>query len=52
MSNKEKLIQYIHNLTNEEAETIISFLKSTQTPVEAVPHPPLCNSQQDQVTAS
>ena len=34
MSNKEKLIQYIHNLTNEEAEKIISFLKSTPSPEE------------------
>ena len=52
MSNKEKLIQYIHNLTNEEAEIIISFLKSTSSPEGVALHRPQNSSLQEQVTAS
>ena len=52
MSNKEKLIQYIHNLTNEEAEKIISFLTSASSSVEVAQHLPQNNSLQEQVTAS
>ncbi len=29
MTNKEKLIQYIHNLSNDEADYIISYLKES-----------------------
>lgn len=52
MSNKEKLIQYIHNLTNEEAEKIISCLASTSTSEEISQLLPQNNSPQDQITAS
>ena len=52
MSNKEKLIQYIHNLTNEEAEKIISYLTSTSSSEEVAQLLPQNNSPQDQVTAS
>jgi predicted metal-dependent hydrolase len=38
MTNKEKLIQYIHNLTNEEAETIISYLQESASSEGASPH--------------
>ena len=34
MSDREKLIQYISNFTNEEAEAFIAFLKTAQ-PSEA-----------------
>ena len=51
MSNKEKLIQYIHNLTNEEAEKIISYLKSTQTLEEVSQLLPQSNSLQEQEVA-
>ena len=52
MSNKEKLIQYIHNLTNEDAEKITSFLKSTASPEEVSQLLPQNNSLQEQATAS
>ena len=52
MSNKEKLIQFIHNLTNEEAEKIISFLKSTASPEEFSQLLPQNNSLQEQGVAS
>ena len=52
MSNKEKLIQYIHNLTNEEAEKIISCLTSASSSEEVAQLLPQSNSQQDQATAS
>lgn len=48
MSDREKLIHYISNLTNEEAEAFIAFLKTIQ-PSEGVsmpPHP--CSSLQGQ----
>ena len=48
MTNKEKLIQYIHNLTNEEADTIISFLKESASFGEASPHHLQYNSLQEQ----
>ena len=51
MSNKEKLIQYIHNLTNEEAEKIISFLKTTPSSEEVAQHLPQKNSLQEQGVA-
>ena len=34
MSNKDELIQFIHNLTDEDAEKIISFLTSTPSSEE------------------
>jgi hypothetical protein len=51
MSNKEKLIEYINNLTNEEADAIISYLKQSQTVEEVSLHLPLCNSLQEQEVA-
>jgi hypothetical protein len=30
MTEKEKLIAFIHNLTNDEAEKIIAFLQDTE----------------------
>ena len=36
MSDREKLIQYITNLTNEEAEAFISFLKTVPSSEEVV----------------
>lgn len=37
MTNKEKLIEYIHNLSNEDAEKIISYLTQAQKPEEVAP---------------
>ena len=51
MSNKEKLIQYIHNLTNEEAEKIISCLTSTSSSEEVSQLLPQNKSLQEQVVA-
>ena len=48
MTNKEKLIDYIHNLTNEEADLIIAFLKESASSEEVSPHLPLYNSLQEQ----
>ena len=51
MSDKEKLIQYIANLTNEEAEAFIAFLKTAPSSEEAsMPLPP-CNFPQEQTIA-
>lgn len=38
MSNKDKLIEYIHNLTNEEADYIISYLTKSASFEEVSPH--------------
>lgn len=38
MTNKEKLIKYIHNLTNEEADLIISYLTKSASFEEVSPH--------------
>lgn len=51
MSNKEQLIQYINNLTNEEADIIISFLKESASSEEVFPHLPLNIVPQEQVIA-
>lgn len=51
MSNKDKLIQYINNLTNEEAEIIISFLKESASSEEVSPHLPLYIVPQEQATS-
>jgi hypothetical protein len=50
MSDKEKLIQYILNMTNEEAEAFIAFLKTAPSSEEVsmLPHPN--NFPQEQVT--
>ena len=48
MTNKEKLIKYIHNLTNEEADLIISYLTKSASSEEVYLHLPLCNSPQEQ----
>ena len=48
MTNKEKLIKYIHNLTNEEADLIISCLKESASFEEVSPHLLLNNSPQEQ----
>ena len=52
MSNKDELIQFIHNLTNEEAEKIISCQVSTSTIEDIAQLLPQNNSQQDQITLS
>lgn len=52
MSNKDELIQFIHNLTNEDAEKIITFLKSTSSLEEVFQLLPQNNFPQDQVAAS
>ena len=52
MTAQEKLIQYIHNLTNEEADIIASFLKEFASSEEASPHLPLNTVQQEQEVAS
>ena len=51
MPSKEKLIQYIHNLTNEEAEKIISFLKTTPSSEEVSQRLPQSNFLQEQEVA-
>ena len=48
MTNKEKLIQYIHNLSNEEADLIISCLTKSASFGEVSPHLLLNNSPQEQ----
>jgi hypothetical protein len=48
MTNKEKLIDFIHNLTNEEAEKIISFLTKSASFEEVSPHLPLNIVPQEQ----
>ena len=41
MTNKAKLIDFIHNLTNEEAEYLIACLKTSSSFEEAtLPVPP------------
>ena len=51
MSDREKLIYYIKNLTNEEAEAFIAFLKTAPS-FEAVSKPlPQNNSQPEQKAA-
>ena len=51
MTNKEKLIEYIHNLTNEEADYIISYLTKSASFEEASLHLPQNNSPQVQEVA-
>lgn len=51
MTNKEKLINYIHNLSNEDAEYLISYLKQSQTVEEVFPHLLPCNLPQEQEVA-
>lgn len=48
MSDREKLIQYIMNLTNEEAEEFISFLKTIPSSEEVSLPLHLNNSPQEQ----
>lgn len=48
MSEKEKLIQYIINLTDEEAEEFISFLKTIPSSEEVSTLLLQNNCQQDQ----
>ena len=52
MSNKYELIQFIHSLTNEDAEKIITFLESTSSLEEVFQLLPQNNFPQDQVAAS
>lgn len=47
MSNKEKLIHYIRNLTNEEADLIIYYLKESASFAKVSPHPLPNNSPQE-----
>lgn len=51
MSDREKLLQYIANLTNEEAEAFIAFLKTVASSEEALMHLHQNNSQQEQKAA-
>lgn len=51
MTNKEKLIDYIHNLSNEDAEKIISYLTQVQTLEEVAPHLLPCNFPQEREVA-
>ena len=48
MTNKEKLTQYIHNLTNKEADLIISYLTKSASFEEVSPPLLLNNSPQEQ----
>lgn len=52
MTAQEKLIQFIHSLTNEEADTIISFLKESASSEEVFLHRPPNTVPQEQVVAS
>lgn len=52
MTDKEKLIKYIHNLTNEEADIIISCLTKSASFEEAFQHLLQCNFPQEQEVAS
>lgn len=52
MSNKEELIQFIHNLTNEEAEKIITCLTSASSSEAIAQLLPQYNSRQEQEVAS
>lgn len=52
MTAQEKLIQFIHNLTNEEADFIITFLKGSASSEEVSPHLPLNTVPQEQGVAS
>lgn len=52
MTNKEKLIKYIHNLTNEETDVIISYLTKSASFEEVLSHLLQCNSPQEQEVAS
>ena len=51
MTNKQKLIEYIHNLTNEEADIVISFLKESASSEEVSQHLPLYIVEQGQEVA-
>ena len=51
MTAQEKLIDFIHNLTNEEADIIVSFLKESASFEEVSPHLPLNTVQQEQEVA-
>lgn len=48
MTNKQKLIEYIHNLTNEDAEKIIAYLETVSSSVGVVPPVPLNIVPQEQ----
>ena len=52
MTNKEKLIKYIHNLTAEEADTILAYLTQVQTPEAFAPLLPHCSSLHEQEVVS
>lgn len=49
MSSQEKLIQYIKNLSDEEAENIIAYLKTVPSFEEVVPPLLPYNYLQEQV---
>lgn len=50
MTNKAKLIDFIHNLTNEEAEYLIACLKTSSSFAEAIlPVPPNTVQQEQEV---
>ena len=51
MTNKEKLIKYIHNLPDEEANLIISYLTKSASFGEVSPHLLQNNSPQEQEVA-
>lgn len=52
MSDKEKLIHYIANLTDEEAEAFIDFLKKAPSFEEASKPLPQNNFQQAQTVSA
>ena len=52
MSDREKLIQYITNLTDEEVEAFIEFLKTAPSSEEVSLLPPQNNSPQDQAVSA
>lgn len=51
MSDREKLLQYIANLTDEEAEAFIAFLKTAPSFEEVSLPPRQNNSLQEQPVA-
>ena len=48
MTNNEKLIKYIHNLTDDEADLILTCLTKSASFEEVSPHLLLNNSPQEQ----
>ena len=52
MTSQEKLIQFIHNLTNEEADLLIAYLKESASSEEvSLLHPQNTAVQEQKVVA-